>query len=610
MKLLYFIVTICLGRVAGQNSILDDIRALYVQFGVPFTENYFPSNFLVLPEYDFIVVGSGPAGSVIANRLSEVKEWKILLLEKGPEGNIFNDIPFTNPISTLGPNSKVYDVEREPNICAGLFEKRCHWTSGHGVGGASLINGLLFTRGHPSDYDGWEQEGNPGWSYNDLLPYFLKSENMSVSGLAQSKYHSTDGPLHIEYPFITKLGKMFLKAGQELGYDVVDYNNPETILGFGTSHITSRRGRRHSASTAFLVPVRSRPNLHVLKGATVTDILISPETKRAFGVRFEKNGVLKKVSVRNEVIISAGAFGSPQLLLLSGIGPAEDLQKLEIPVMANLPVGKNLQNHPGTPAVIFRINTTDSYNTRKMLLRTPIDFVQWLRNGDNIYADNGAEAVAYVKSRYADDKPDIELLMTATSITSDGGTLIRRALSISDEVYHKTWGRINFAEVFSIGPMVMYPRSKGELKLRSRDFRDPPIIKSKFFSDPYDMKILIEGVRAAIKISETKVFQKIGAKLYTNPIFGCENLIFNSDEYWDCAIRTVPIHFFHQCGTCKMGPDPSSAVVDPRLRVHGIAGLRVADASIMPTIPGAHIMAASYMIGEKAADIIKQDWNV
>lgn len=608
MKTAFLLIFIYLKAALGQRNFLDEIRRLYSLYGTPFRENNFPSNFPVLSEYDFIIVGSGPAGSVIANRLSEIDQWNILLIEKGPEGNIFTDIPLINPITTLGANCKIYDVERDGNICSGLLDKRCHWTSGNAVGGASLTNGMLFTRGHPSDFDGWEAEG---WSYSQVLPYFLKSENMSVTELAKSKYHSTKGPLHVDYPFTTKLGKMFLKAGKELGHNVVDYNNPNTMLGFGTSQITTRRGRRHSASSAFLLPAKSRPNLHVLRETLVKEVLINPETKRAYGVKYLKDGLEKTVTAKKEVILSAGAFGSPQLLMLSGIGPARDLLELDIPVIADLPVGKNLQNHPGTPALIFLINTTDSYNTRKMLLRTPLDFIQWYSGDKNIYANNGAESVAYLKTKYAkENKADIELIFTATSLISDGGALIRRALFISDEVYFKTWGNISFTEAFSIGPMVMYPRSRGEVKLRSRDASDPLVIKGGFFSDPFDIKVLIEGIRGAIEIAETRTFRKIGAKLHSVPVFGCEYLPFNSDEYWECVIRTVPIHFFHQSGTCKMGSEPSSSVVNSRLFVHGVAGLRVADASIMPKITGAHIMAPCYMIGEKAADLIKEDWKV
>ncbi|CAH1402170.1 unnamed protein product [Nezara viridula] len=593
----------------GQRSFLEEIQRQYLKQGIPFRENIYIDNLPVLQQYDFIIVGSGPTGSVIANRLSEVPYWNILLLEKGLEGNFYNDLPFTNPFLVLGDFSVMIDVEREENVCLGLVDKRCHWPSGNGVGGATLINGMMYTRGHPSDYDSWALAGNPGWSFSEVLPYFLKSENMSISTLAGSPYHSTNGPLHIDSPFTSKLGKLFLKAGEELGYPIVDYNNPETMEGFSTTQITAKRGRRHSAATAFLLPVKSRTNLHIVKNAFVTEILISPSTKKAYGVKYLKNNKERTVRATNEVIVSAGAFDSPKLLMLSGIGPRNDLKSMKIPIIADLPVGKNLQEHLGTPVLMFLINTTDSYNVPKLLRTMPIDFIQWYSGVKNIYANNGAEAISYMMTKYAEGKPDIELILAPSSLIADDGLMLRKTVGITDEVYFKTWGKLKYAESFQIAPLMMYPRSRGELRLRSRNPKDPPLIDGNFFADSYDIKVMIEAIRAAIKITETNTFRKIGAKLYQVPLFGCEQFTFNSDDYWECAIRSVPVQYHHQSGTCRMGPERGDSVVDPRLRVHGVAGLRVADASIMPVMPGVHTMAACYMIGEKAADMIKEDWG-
>lgn len=606
IAILFFV----LDTVVGQRTFLGEIQRQYLKQGIPFRENVYIDNLPVLPQYDFIIVGSGPAGSVLANRLSEISEWNILLLEKGLEGNFYNDLPLSNPFLVLGDFSVINDVEREEYVCLGLVDKICHWPSGNGVGGATLINGMMYTRGHPSDYDRWAQAGNPGWSFYEVLPYFLKSENMSISAFADSPYHSTMGPLHIDTPFTTKLGRLFLQAGEELGYPIVDYNNPETMLGFATTQVTTKRGRRLSASSAFLLPVKSRANLHIVKNAFVTEVLISPNSKKAYGVKFLKDNKERIVRARNEVIVSAGAFDSPKLLMLSGIGPKNDLNSLNIPIIADLPVGKNLQEHLGTPALLFLINTTDSYNVPKLLRTLPVDFIQWYSGVKNIYANNGAEALAYLMTKYAEGKPDIELILSPSSLIADDGLMLRKTMAITDEVYFKTWGKLKYAESFQIAPLMMYPRSRGQLRLRSRNPKDPPLIDGNFFADSYDVKVLIEAVRAAIKITETKAFSKIGAKLYQTPIFGCEKFTFNSDDYWDCAIRSVPIQYHHQCGTCKMGPEGEDSVVDPRLKVHGVAGLRVADASIMPVMPGVHTMAASYMIGEKAADMIKEDWGI
>ncbi|XP_014281429.1 glucose dehydrogenase [FAD, quinone] [Halyomorpha halys] len=606
----YSVFLLCLLLTKGKGTILDEINRLYLQQGIPFRENIFLDNLPIVPEYDFIIVGSGPAGSAIANRLSEIPRWKILLLEAGLEGNIYNDIPLVNEYTLLGNFSINYDVEKEDNACLGLVDKVCHWPSGNGIGGATLVNGMIYTRGHPSDFDSWGLEGNPGWSYQEVLPYFLKLENMSIPKLAASKYHSTTGPVHIQYPFQTRLGKMFLEAGKELGYDTVDYNNPNTMIGLSPTQTTIRGVRRESAASAYLLPVKTRPNLHIVKNAYVTNLLIDSNSKKVYGLKFIKNSKKRKVRAKNEIILSAGTFGSPKILMLSGIGPADHLKKIGIPVVADLPVGYNLQEHLGT-AVSFLINTTDSITIPKLLRGAPNSFVQWFRGEKGIFSCNIAEALGYVRTKYAkDDKPDIELIFLATTPAGDGGAFWPKTRNISMDVYEKTWKPIYFKEGFTIAQMMMYPRSRGNVKLRSKNPLDPIVIDSNFLSHPDDVAILREGARIATKFGKTKIFQSIGAKLYSQPIYGCEQHEFGSDEYWECGIRSITIQWHHQCGTCRMGVNPEWSVVDSRLKVHGLTGLRVADASIMPTIPGTHTMAPSYMIGEKAADIIKEDWGV
>lgn len=594
-----------------QISILEEIQKLYLQQGIPFRENTFLDNLPILAEYDFVVVGSGPAGSVLANRLTEVDDWQVLLIEAGLEGNIYNDIPFVNPMTILGNFSKFYEVEKTKNACTGLINKQCLWPAGEALGGATVINGMMYTRGHPSDFDEWAAEGNVGWAYNDVLPYFLKSERMTISNLRASKYHSTQGPLNIDYPYMTKITERFLKAGKQLGYNVVDYNNPKTMLGFSQTQVTMKSGKRQSAASAYLMPIKSRHNLHVVKGSPVTKIIIDPKTNVAKGVKFLRKGKQRQVMVRREVILSAGAFNSPKLLMLSGIGHKEHLESMKIPIIKDLPVGDNLQEHLGSPIVNFLINNTESVTFQKVLMNSPMSFLQWLSGRGGLFSSNGAEALGYIKSPLAtDNKADVELICIPISPGADGGMVFRRSLSVSDETYIKGWRKINFREGFTISPVVMYPKSRGTVRLRSRYFEDPPVIDGNFFAHPYDVRMIIEGVRVAVKLTQTKPFREIGTTLYAPTVPGCEKYKFNSDEFWDCAIRAIPIQFHHQCGTCRMGPDQRNSVVDPRLRVHGVKRLRVADASVMPRMPGPHTMAACYMIGEKAADLIKEDWGV
>ncbi|CAH1402165.1 unnamed protein product [Nezara viridula] len=592
-----------------QLPLFSELNNILDKEGIPFQNNKFGETDKILKEYDFIVVGSGPAGSAIANRLSEISNWTVLLLEAGDEATFLSEIPVFNEYTVLTNNSRNYELEREYNACLGLVNGVCHWPNGNGVGGGSILNGMLYTRGHPSDYDEWAYEGNIGWSYKDVLPYFLKVENMSIPSLAESEYHSTKGPVHLQYSFLTQIGKRFIEAGQQLGYDVIDYNNPNTMVGFSQAQTTMKGNRRHSAVSAYLLPLKSRPNVHILKNAYVTKVHTSRRTKRVIGVRFVKNNVKRMALSRKEVILSAGAFGSPKILMLSGIGPAKHLHEMRIPNIVNLPVGEKLQEHLSTATVTFLINTTDSATLPKQIATFESEFSQWLDGANNTLANNLAEAVGYIKTKYASHKADIELFSIPQSIGGDGGVFWKRTRNISEEVYNKTWEPIFFAEGFNIFPMMMYPRSRGTVKLRSSDPNDPVVIDNNFLSDTFDVKVTIEGIRAAQELATTKAFQEIGATLYKNPVYGCESHEFDSDEYWDCAIRTVPIQLHHQSGTCRMGLCPSKSVVDHRLRVHGLKGLRVADASIMPKLNGVHTMAACYMIGEKAADMIKEDWE-
>lgn len=592
----------------GQRSFTEELQRLYLGQGLPYRENAFLDNKPILPEYDFVVIGSGPGGSTVANRLTEEPGWSVLLLEGGPDPNIYTDIPLINPVSILGNFSKFYLVEKNDKACQGLYNEQCRWPAGEAVGGATIINAMIYTRGHPSDFDEWAAEGNTGWSYNDVLPYFRKHENMAIPTLRNSKYHGKGGPVNIEYSTQTKIGQRFIKGLQEMGYNEVDYNNPTTTVGVSRSQTTMKRGKRVSATSAYLFPARNRPNLHITKNTPATKILVDAKTKRAYGVQFRRKGADRTVMARKEVIISAGAINSPKLLMLSGIGHREHLQQLNIPVIQNLPVGDNLQEHLGTPLLNFLINTTESIVFPKVFMNAPTHFVQWLNGEKGILSHNGAEALGYILTPLAKGKADMELIFIPITPGTDAGAMLRKTISIKDELFKGLWEEKNyFLEGFTVCPMVMYPRSRGTIRLRSKDFDDPPIINANFFDDPYDVEVIIAGIKEVLKLVQTNSLQAVGTRQHSVPLGLCKQFPFNSDEYWNCTIRAVPIQWHHQCGTCKMGPNPKTSVVDSRLRVHGIKGLRVVDASIMPRIPGPHTMAPTYMIAEKASDLIKEE---
>ncbi|KAF9415367.1 hypothetical protein HW555_006957 [Spodoptera exigua] len=579
-----------------------------------FVPDYTPKN---QEEFDFIIIGAGSTGSVVANRLTEVPQWKVLLIEAGGNENFFSDIPIFAPFLSLTGMNWGYNSMPEPRACRDLRGKVCFLPRGRVLGGSSVLNFLIYQRGHPEDYNDWARMGNEGWSYNEVLPYFKKSENIGVRELRNSSYHGVGGYLDIEYsPYHSPLEKPFKQAGEELGYEWRDPNG-ENLIGFSKPQATMRKGRRCSSSKAFIEPIRFRPNLKVTKFSTVSKILIDPYTKTATGVEFTKRNMSIQVRVRREVISSAGTIGSAQLLMVSGIGPEDHLLEFGIPVIADLPVGYNLQDHVTFSGNAFIVNQT-GMTMNDLAAASPFVAAAYMQGRGPLTLPGGATGLAFVHTKYSYDvdqtRPDIELVMGAGSLAGDAMGILRSLLGVTDEWYRKVYQTLPFGarmRTFSINPVLIRPNSVGRLMLRSPNFTDHPRIHLNYFADPNDLRTMIEGVRMVQKIIGTKAFQRYNTKLHTTPFPGCEALLFDSDEYWECAIMQTSITLDHQVGTCKMAPagDPTG-VVSPRLKVHGIKGLRVADASIIPRIPAAHTHAAAVMIGEKAADLIKEDWGI
>ncbi|XP_011315257.1 glucose dehydrogenase [FAD, quinone] isoform X1 [Fopius arisanus] len=558
-------------------------------------------------EYDFIIVGAGSGGSVITNRLSENRKWKILLLEAGKPEGILNQIPILVSNFQQTDYNWGYRVEEQKSACLGMKDRRCTWPRGKSLGGTSTLNYMIHTRGNRLDYDQWAALGNDGWSYEEVLPYFRKSERFRVPGPYNSSFHGEDGPLCVEHaPYHTKLASSFLKAGQHLGYEVLDCNGPQQI-GFSYLQLNMDKGSRCSASRAYLRIKRS--NLDIVTDARVTKILIDNEN-RVQGVKFVKNGVTQTVRARKEVVLSAGTIDSAKLLMLSGIGPKQHLEDLGITVLRDLPVGHNLYEHIGFLGLTFMVNQSLSFLQNRLVTpRYIMDYA--LHRSGPLSTPGGAEALAFIRTKYAiDSRPDVELLFNAGSLHSDNGVAVRKGYGVSDQVYNAVFKPIEGKDAFSIWPITQNPRSHGRIILKSKNPFDDPIIQPNFFQHPADIEIILEAIKHALRIVSTPPFEKYGARVHTIKIPGCESLQFDSDDYWRCAIRHLPSMMNHEIGTAKMGPstDPS-AVVDPRLRVHGVLGLRVIDASVMPTMPVGHINAGIFMIGEKGADMIKQDWE-
>lgn len=528
-------------------------------------------------EFDYVVVGGGSAGCCVAGRLSEDARLTVCVLEAGgPDDSVFVRAPLGfAATASLNINSWGYNTIPQ----AGFKGRKGFQPRGKVMGGSSSVNAMVYTRGNAHDYNNWSALGNSGWSYQDVLPYFKKSENNECFGA--NDYRGVGGPLNVSYlRSPSPVNQAFIQACQEQGIPFNPDYNGERQFGVSPGQVTQKGGERWNAARAYLDPHRHQDNLHVISHAHATQVMM--EGKRAVGVRYMVNGVSHEVRARKEVVLSGGAFGTPQLLMLSGIGPALHLQDMGIPLVHELPgVGQNLQDHVTTVLIYKTHKINDAmgfslkgtWNMIKAML-------EWRDKRTGWITSNVSETQGFVSTEGNTDYPNIQLAL-CTGI-------------VDDHARKMHWGH-----GYTLHVTLMRPKSRGSVTLASRDPMDKPLIDPAFFKEKEDLQTMMSATQMGLRI-----MQSDGLAAYRGEMLYPFDA--NNPAQVENFLRDHSDTEYHPVGTCKMGPahDPL-AVVDSELRVHGLQGLRVIDASVMPHLVSGNTNAPTIMIAEKGVDFIR-----
>ncbi|XP_055321240.1 glucose dehydrogenase [FAD, quinone]-like [Sitodiplosis mosellana] len=573
---------------------------------------FLPKCFQGLGVYDFIVIGAGSGGSVVASRLSENPNWKVLLVEAGGNPPIESEIP---SMSLATEKTKIdWQFRTSSNsVCKAQKYIGCGWPQGKTLGGTSAINLMVYVRGNKADFDGWSNQGIPGWDYESVLPYFKKWEhnhNSTFVSYDNGKYHSANGPLNVDSFSVDgseSFQQMFLDAAVESGNKHIADINSDEGLGYVKVQGYYYNGTRQSAAKAFLIPAKDRKNLHIMKHTFAEKILI--KNKRAYGVKLVYNGMgvhKFKAIARKEVIVSAGAVMSPHLLLLSGIGPEKRLKKLGIPIESNVAVGENLWDHP----IIF---LWFKFNPTAIPATAQLDSIyKYVTSKSGPLASIAVSRLCgFINSVNGTGVPDFQIgFLYIPSNSTSALELVLEKYSYTDEIKQALLNEIKSHDLAIVSPIQLHQKSRGVIKLSSASPKDYPIINPRYFNEVEDMEAMLRVVKLQVSYLNTTAYKNGGGQFVDLPIPECNALGRGSDDFYRCYIRYLTASTYHAAGTCKMGnfaTDPT-AVVDHQLNVRGISNLRVVDASIMPNTVSGNINAATLMVGEKGADLIKQTY--
>jgi choline dehydrogenase-like flavoprotein len=536
--------------------------------------------------YDTIIVGGGSAGCALAGRLSEDPGHRVALIEAGPaDRSVLIHCPGGLAVmAKYQLNGWGYHTVPQP----GLHGRRGYQPRGKVMGGSSSINAMIYARGHARDYDDWAAQGNPGWSFQDVLPYFKRSEHNERGA---DDWHGQGGPLNVmdlrsPNPFLPH----FIEAGRQAGYPVNDDFNGAQQEGIGVYQVTHRNGERFSAAKAYVTPHLGRSNLQVFTDSLTSRVLteVRDGQVRATGVELRGQGgrgAPQQLMLKpgGEVVLSAGAFGSPQLLMLSGIGPADHLREHGIAVVRDLPgVGANLHDHPDVVMVVNAPKVTDLFGLSLTGAWNMLNGIgEWRRARSGMLTTNFAEAGGFIRSAADEPIPDLQLHFVVGKLVDHGRKTV-------------------FGHGYSCHVCLLRPRSRGSLRLASADPQVAPLIDPAFLQDPDDVRRLVQGFKLTRELLSQPALARHGGRE------SAASADARSDAQIEQFIRHHADTIYHPVGTCRMGPD-EGAVVDARLRVHGVNGLRVVDASIMPSVVGGNTNAPSMMIAEKATDMIRED---